>query len=249
MERKLNGHNAIPLEHEPWVHIPNALDLNSWNGEKRRQFVHSIRQPAKYEFYMQVFDFINEMKIQGDYLEFGCHNARTFRMALTEARRYEMESMRFLAFDSFEGLPPGPDAAEANPKWHSGAFAISERAFLEIVEAHGIYVDRVQTIAGFYDESLSPVLQERLKADGVTASLICVDCDLYESAVPVLNFAELFLQDGTILYLDDYGAAHRGNPRKGLPAAFREFQSRSEFRFEPFMNVGWWGRSFVSYRP
>ena len=43
--------------------------------------------------------FLSGNRINGDYFEFGCHRCRTFRMALTEARRHNLREMKFLAFD------------------------------------------------------------------------------------------------------------------------------------------------------
>ena len=149
----LNGHCTIPTSSDPWVSIPRESDFSDWDGEKRRQYIHSIRQPEIYKVFINAFDFINEMQLKGDYLEFGCHCARTFRMALTEARRYEIPPMRFYAFDSFEGLPAVE--GNANPHWKTGSFAISEGAFMDIIKQHGIYVDKVTTIKGFYDKTLN----------------------------------------------------------------------------------------------
>ena len=61
-----------------------------------RIFNQRNRHRQKYQFYVNVFDFLNESSIAGDYFEFGCHRVRTFRMALTEARRHHMTDMRFL---------------------------------------------------------------------------------------------------------------------------------------------------------
>ena len=60
------------------------------------------------------------------------------------------------------------------------------------------------------------------------ASFICIDCDLYESAVPVFKFIEDFIQEGTIIYLDDYWVGYKGNPTKGVSRAFKEYLKFSE---------------------
>ena len=64
------------------------------------------------------------------------------------------------------------------------------------------------------------------------ASLINIDCDFYKSAVPVFKFIEDFLQEGTILYLDDYWVGYKGNPNKGVSGAFKEFAKETNFKFE-----------------
>ena len=79
------------------------------------------------------------------------------------------------------------------------------------------------------------------------AAFVCVDCDLYESAVPVFKFIEPFLQEGTILYLDDYWTGYRGKPNQGVSKAFKEHQIRSEFKFEEYLSIGWASKSFITY--
>jgi hypothetical protein len=64
-----------------------------------------IRQRAKYWFFQNSFDYLSANFVEGDYMEFVCHKARTFRMALSEARKKSFEWMNFYAFDSFDGLP------------------------------------------------------------------------------------------------------------------------------------------------
>ena len=66
-------------------------------GKQSVIFNQRNRHRQKYQFYVNVFDFLNESSIAGDYFEFGCHPVRTFRMALTEARRHHMTDMQFLA--------------------------------------------------------------------------------------------------------------------------------------------------------
>ena len=73
--------------------------------------------------------------------------------------------------------------------------------------------------------------------------MVCIDCNLYDSYVQALELVLPFLQAGTIVYLDDYYSSPQSNknPRK----AFEEIKSISEIEFLPFLNVGWWGKSFI----
>ena len=93
-----------PLNEEPWVKLDGAAELQSWGKQEEVAYNQVNRQSQKLAFYVNAFDFISSLGIRGDYFEFGCHRARTFRMALTEARTHNLFGMKFLAFDSFEGL-------------------------------------------------------------------------------------------------------------------------------------------------
>ncbi len=242
------GLRSIPGE--PWVALSTGEELAGWGKEEEVAYNQRLRQVEKYAFYRWAMDFLYANDVRGDYFEFGCHRARTFRMALTEARRKNFDRMRFWAFDSFAGLPDFRESnLEHNRFYGRGALETSEEAFREIVRRHGVYADRVTTVKGFYHDSLTEERARGMAEKGVKASFVTVDCDLYESAVPVFAFLGPFLQEGTVLYLDDYYAAFKGSPFRGIGKAFREFEKGSPFFFEPFRTVGWWGRSYIACRP
>lgn len=248
-EKQVNPKNPMniePVAHEPWVKLANGESLLQWGREDEIKTNQQFRHVEKYKFYVHTFDFLKDNAIYGDYLEFGCHRVRTFRMALTEARKHDFSEMRFYAFDSFEGLPD-VTTHPSTPMWQKGALCTSESDFLRIVREHGIYLDRIQAIKGFYGKSLTEGLKVAIKKCGA-AAFICVDCDLYESAVPVFSFCEDLLQEGTVIYIDDYFAGYRGNPERGVAKAFAEFCARTAWKFQPHLSVGWWGRSFIAYR-
>lgn len=231
---------------EPWVNLANGRDLAAWTHADEVAYNQGNRQLEKHLFFLRCFDFIKDNRIGGDYHEFGCHRVRTFRMALTEARRHCMDEMKFFAFDSFEGLPE--HAADHNVEiWKQGALSTSVERFRELVDAHGIYTDRIHTIKGFYSDSLTKDLQRRFLDQENKIALVNIDCDLYESAVPVFRFIEPLLQEGAVIYIDDLFAGYKGSPEKGVAKAFREFRARSRFKFQRHLDVGWWGRSYIAY--
>jgi hypothetical protein len=235
-----------PLPHEPWVRLSTGGELAAWGRPDEIAYNQVNRQAVKYAFYVQAFDFITDNRIAGDYHEYGCHRARTFRMALTEARRHNLNSMRFFAFDSFEGLPE-PESAPSVPTWTKGALKTPEEEFWRLIQEHGIYTDQCRTVKGFYKESLTHALAEKFAANEQKIAFACIDCDLYESAVPVLAFISPLLQVGSLIYIDDYFAGYRGSPNEGVARAFSEFQEVSSLKFVLHMQVGWWGRSFIAY--
>ncbi|MDP2848331.1 MAG: TylF/MycF/NovP-related O-methyltransferase [Humidesulfovibrio sp.] len=238
-----------PLDHEPWVKMADADELASWSKEDQVMYNQKVRHLYKYSFYVETFAYLAANEIGGDYFEFGCHRVRTFRMALTEARKQLLHDMRFFAFDSFEGLPELGLAESEHSGYVPGALCTPLPAFWEIIKTHGLSVDKVQAFPGFYNESLTPKLAEQVLAQGARAAMINLDCDIYESAVPVFNFIEPFLQVGTILYLDDMFAAYRGAPNRGVHQAFLEFQAKSSFSFETYKPLlGSFGRAYVAYK-
>jgi hypothetical protein len=231
---------------EPWVVLPTGDDLQAWGRDEEIAYNQTNRQTEKALFFRRTFDFLTDNRVQGDYFEFGCHRCRTFRMALTEARRHNLDSMNFHAFDSFEGLPE-PTNETSVEIWQRGALTTSEQTFMDHIRKHGIYVDRVRTIKGFYAESLTPALRRQYVDSARKAALVNIDCDLYESAVPVFEFIDPLMQEGTVIYVDDLFAGHKGNPHKGVARAFLEWQKRTRWKVLRHLDIGWWGRSYIVY--
>lgn len=170
---------------------------------------------------------------RGYYFEFGCHSARTMRMAWDSFRH--LFDFRYVAFDSFEGLPEirGIDRQEI---WQKGKLKTAESEFRRVCEAHGMPGDRLITVPGFYNVSLTPELRDRLLP--APAAIAYIDCDLYESTVPVLEFLVPFLVPGTVVVFDEWNAFN-ADPRRGERRAMREFAARHpEFAFEPLWSIG-----------
>jgi hypothetical protein len=231
---------------EPWVELPDAKALASWGRDEEIAYNQINRQTEKALFFRRTFDFLTDNRVAGDYYEFGCHRCRTFRMALTEARRHNLSSAKFLAFDSFEGLPE-PTSDTSVEIWKRGALTTAESEFMRMVKEQGHYVENVRTIKGFYSESLTGALQRELVESGRKAMLVNVDCDLYESAVPVFKFLDPLLQEGTVIYIDDLFAGYKGSPSKGVARAFLEYQKVTRWKFVRHLDIGWWGRSYIAY--
>ena len=240
------GDEIVGLDEEPWVKLANGTELSAWGKEQEVRYNQKNRQAEKYLFFRRIFDFLNENEIRGDYHEYGCHRCRTFRMTLTEARRHNLDTMKFWAFDSFEGLPD-PTTETSVSKWSKGVLTTSEDQFLSLIKAHGVYEDRVHTVKGYYADSLTADTRRTFVENEAKIALATVDCDLYESAVPVFDFIDPLLQEGTVVYMDDLFVGNMGNPSRGVARAFLEFQERSKFSFLRHLNIGWWGRSYIAY--
>lgn len=205
-----------------------------------------IRLKEKYRFFQQSFDYLSANYVSGDYFEFGCHKTRTFRMSLSEARKKGFGEMSFYAFDSFEGLPEASEIDQF-PDWEKGKLKTSIDDFDTIIAGHGLYLDKVHKVKGFFDKTLTAEFQQELVSQGTKIALAYIDSDFYESAVSVLDFIDPLLQDGAIICFDDWNN-FRANPNRGEKKAFSEFKGRSAWNFEEFMTVGWFGKSFISVK-
>jgi hypothetical protein len=144
---------------EPWVELPDANSLANWGREEEIKYNQINRQSEKALFFRRTFDFLTDNRVLGDYYEFGCHRCRTFRMAVTEARKHNLAEAKFYAFDSFEGLPE-PTSAPSVEIWTRGALTTSEADFMTMLIKQGHYIENIRTIKGFYDETLTKNLQK-----------------------------------------------------------------------------------------
>lgn len=186
-------------------------------------------------------------RIPGDYLEFGVWKGGTFTSAFHFARRYNLDAMRFYAFDSFEGLPEikGLDA-EGFKQFDKGQFLCSEKQFRSNIAGNGVDLDRVETVVGWFDKVLNNTTKGKLPLQ--KAAVIWIDCDLYESTVPILDFIVDYIQDGTIIIFDDW-FCFKGNPNRGEQRAFREWLARNpQITASEFYKFGWGGDSFIIHK-
>jgi hypothetical protein len=186
----------------------------------------------------------------GDYLEFGIYRGNTFSLAYRIAQKWKkLAGMRFYAFDSFEGLPPseGVDVeGYEHEVFAEGNYACDEPSFRKNLAAKGVDLTKIETIPGWYDQSLNEETRKRLPLE--KAAIIWIDCDLYESTVPVMKFITPYVQNGTLLIFDDWFCFH-SNPDRGEQRAFREWlECNPEIRATPFLSFGWHGHSFILRR-
>lgn len=250
-----------PVFHEPYflpANDPTFLSKGESWVENNQQF----RQSQKYWFYRCAIDYLIDNDLAGSYFEFGVHRARTFTMAMsldafyaskkgpTGANLFPREGggyfTEYVAFDSFEGFPDITSVAE-HVHYKAGYVKTEAEQFLNLLHSYGQSISRVRLVKGFYSESLTPQLADEFRKGGASASLVCIDCNLYESYRDVLAWCDEFLQPGTIVYLDDFNT-FRAQDDQGPRRAWNEYRENSRWDFDLFHNVGSYGRSFVTQR-
>jgi hypothetical protein len=199
-----------------------ADEYGSFGHTERKRILMSIAR----------FAHINR-PIEGAYFEFGCHGANTIRLAWDCF--HHLFDWKYIGFDSFEGLPP-VEEGDRSTIFFRGNLATSEEVFTEIVTQHGMPRNQLQTVKGFYEDTLDNELRDRLSP--TKATVVYIDCDLYKSTVPVLQFIIPFLQKGTIIVFDDWNCYH-ASPDHGERRAWKEFtEAHPVIRFEPFVSSG-----------
>lgn len=186
---------------------------------------------------------VAESHLKGDYYEFGIYRGYTFWRGQKAAQRLHLDTMRFFGFDSFQGLPSIQGSDAETREFKQGDYACTRSIVESCLNRNGVDWSRTHLIEGFFDASLCQDLKDRLHMR--TAAVVLVDCDLYESTVPVLRFVSDLLQHGTILLFDDWNC-FKGSAAHGERRAFAEFlAAHPEWSAEPFMTFGWHGQGFI----
>jgi O-methyltransferase len=190
-------------------------------------------------------DYLVGTQIEGDYLEFGVYLGKTFGYT------YRMMAplfpgMRFIALDSFEGLPEPKGIDKVNnytSGFYAGQFACDIVDFEKNLIAGGTDMSRVSMIKGWFDETLKPGSGKTEMVHKVAAAWI--DCDLYESTVPVLDFLTGRLSVGSVLLFDDW-RCYRNLAEFGQQRACREWLERNpQIKLNSFVDFGFHGQAFT----
>jgi O-methyltransferase len=204
--------------------------------------------------------------VAGDYIELGVYQGgsliRAFKaihdayrerasnqLFAPEYRNRVLElwnAMRFFAFDSFQGLPELSATEGRSQEFVKGLFASGLANFERNLKANSIDTSKLVVVPGWFQETCTPETREKYQMKA--ASIVHIDCDLYESAKLALKFVEPLMVDGTVLIFDDW-YNFRGNPDRGEQRAFREWVATvSGWKFSEYQKEGPWRNSFIANR-
>lgn len=190
-------------------------------------------------------DYLSGADLSGDYLEFGVYQGTTFAHAFNRMR-WLFKDMKFFAFDSFEGLPAptGLDAVGGfTSTFYESQFSCNEEEFLANLKRANVDLSRVKTIKGWFSDTLTPETAEQLGIKQIVAAWI--DCDLYESTIPILKFITPHLATGSVILFDDW-RCFRNLPTFGEQRACREWLAENpQIQLRELFSFGWHGIAFT----
>lgn len=193
----------------------------------------------------QICEYLLGAQIPGDYAEFGVFQGTTFMHAYKNMSNY-FKDMKFIAFDSFEGLPApkGIDAVNGySSSFYPGQFMFSEKEFLDRLKRNKVDLKRVKTVKGWFDKTLSRDMAKSYGIDKLAA--VWIDCDLYESTVPVLDFITPYLSVGSVIFFDDW-RCFRNHPEYGQQKACKEWLAANpKIKLSELLSFGWNGIVFT----
>jgi len=186
---------------------------------------------------------------KGDYCEFGVYKGFTFLHAQKVAEKSGASQMRFIGFDSFEGLPELDDqdiVDDSHQPFYKGQYSASFDYVKNQLDRRGIDWTRSFLVPGYFNESFESDRVRDLNIKRIAIAL--VDCDIYSSTVDVLAFIDTRLLDGAVVIMDDW-KSYGGGDDQGQPLALKEFlEARPHWRCDHEFDYGDYGRVFTFHK-
>jgi len=217
--------------------LNNAVSMRLFDVIDR----HTDNRMSEKGMLRQAFEFQNINQVKGDYFEFGLWKGKTFCLAHRFKHQYRRNEMTLWGFDSFRGLPPIDD--KKDNVWSEGEYAFGENEFRTLLQRKRFKSDEYELVPGFYQDSLTDMLHERML--GRKAAIVYIDCDLYQSTTHVLSFIKRYLVNGSIVCFDDF-YCYKAAPDQGEQRALGEFlRAHPSLNFIPYMNYCPVGSSFI----
>jgi len=178
--------------------------------------------------------FVRANQIEGNYMEFGVGSGRTFLNALLTAEKHRIDKMKFLGFDSFEGLPE-PQGIDKDGVFSKGDYSYAMSEVQKLIPER--FKDRILLRCCWFEDLAK---EEPL----MFCAIAWIDCDYYYSTIPVLEYLDKCMVSGSIVIFDDWNT-FRGDPYRGEQLAFNKFLKRKYWKAFEFRRFSWHGNSFI----
>ena len=186
--------------------------------------------------------------MHGDYIEFGVLGGATLSIACRSVQRWrdlmgagawdfnaadpeesrvraleQARGLRFIGFDSFVGLPvpSGIDAEEEH--FVAGTYAVSRETTLEALRKDGIDETQVRLVEGALATTCVAATASEIGLREI--AVLHINAKLHASSATALEFCSPYLRERSVIVFSDW-YEFGGNPDRGSPLAFREWQER-----------------------
>ena len=159
------------------------------------------RMHRKIQFLLDVRGLLIINKINGDYVEFGVYRGE---MMYSAAKILQQNIDRFIGFDTFTGLPKADNNDNESFVFKKKGFMASKKINSEkIMEGYNTIL-----IEGDFREK---TIIDKLRNTLQKISILSIDCNWPSSINVALKEAAPYLQNGSIIFFDDYfaGTGHR----------------------------------------
>jgi hypothetical protein len=153
----------------------------------------------------------------GTYLEFGVFVGTSMACMYRAATQSGASGLRFVGFDSFQGMPEGVENVD-DQRWHQGMLHSDIELTHQNLRRLGVPPERIELVAGWYDDTLTDDTRQRLGLGPVTIAMF--DCVLSTSTERALDFVTPLIGEQVIFYFDDWNVRDLADQHLGERAAF-----------------------------
>lgn len=195
-------------------------------------------------------EYICEGDVEGDIAEFGVGSGRTSMIIASAMKLFDTrnpEKKRLYLFDSFEGLPQADTNIDSDSPhvrkgvWSKGTCKFEMTVPLLTKTLKSIIPEsNFKIYKGWFSDTLS-LLRPNKKI-----AMLHIDSDLYKSAIDVLEycFANSMIQEGTIIFFDDFNC-NRASNNYGERKAWNEIIKKYDVVYSDSGDYAWAGKKLI----
>jgi Macrocin-O-methyltransferase (TylF) len=204
--------------------------------------------------YSATANYVARCGLRGHYVEFGTFWGRSFYNNYFQTRHWL--SGEFYAFDSFQGLsvPLAEETKFTAGDFQEGEYFCNLPSFQAIGALLGVDEGRIRSVPGFFSETLLSCNGATYRIADRSVSVCIIDCDLFEPTTQVLDFVSPLLDEGALIYFDDWRLC-RASSKVGERAAALAWLAKNpdyeliELPTDPTHSVAsWQGQWFIFQR-
>lgn len=158
----------------------------------------NIHNLLKFKQIYLIWSMIKHDNIQGNYVEFGIFKGKSLYHSWKCAKKLNLINITFYGLDSFEGFPVENHGFYIKENFKNSYEKVTKR-FSKFKE--------IKIIKGFFSDSLKKEVLTEVKK----INFAFIDCDIYESSVPIFKYLEGKIAHGGFIMIDDFTSVDKNN--------------------------------------
>ena len=175
------------------------------------------------------------------YYEFGLFKGHSLWFAQQIFSVYDQKEISYYGFDSFSGLPK-VEGIDEGGGFNEGDYSVSQNEVLLNLEKNSADLNKIQLFKGFFSNEHFRNLEKSNQFK--EPCLAVIDCDLYSSTVPVLDFLLPKIKSETYILFDDYNCFEKDDGKGQRLALTEAKQKFPNLKWEELNDFGWHGKTF-----
>ena len=151
----------------------------------------NMHNKLKFKQIYEILYAIKQDNIEGDYIEFGIFKGKSLYHVWRCINKLNLKNMNLYGLDSFEGFP-----VENHELYTKENFKTS----YDNVNKFFSNKNKVNVVKGFFQNSIKTSKMQEIS----NVSFAFIDCDIYESSIPIFQYLEEKVSLGGFIMIDDF---------------------------------------------